>query len=107
MRPDWLPWVAGSKRAGQLKSRPDSAVPRRCLNAPPHLARSDRPSFSTAPLSEQTPLCHAVLTAAVRSRHHPVRVVADVSEAVDAAIYTVRAPVSAAAPSHLSRLRPR
>jgi hypothetical protein len=91
-RPDWLPWVAVSERAGRLKSRPDSAVPRRCPNAPPRLARSDRPSFPTAPLSELTPLRLAVPIAAV-------------SEAVDAAVYTVRAPVSAVAPPHLSRLR--
>jgi hypothetical protein len=94
------------ERAGRLKSHPDSAVSRRCPNAPPRLARSDRPSFLTVSLSELMPLHLTVPTAAVRSRRRPVRVVAAVSEAVDAAVYTVRAPVIATPPSHLSCLRP-
>jgi hypothetical protein len=87
--PDWLPWAAVSERAGRLKSRSDSAVQTVA-------ARTHRPPRRPAPLPERanpcrclnTPLRLAISNAAVRSRHRPVRAVAALSEAVDAAVYT-------------------
>jgi hypothetical protein len=87
--PDWLPWVAVSECARRLKSRSDSAVQTTA-------ARTHRPPRRPTPLPEcadprrcsNVPLCLAIPTTAVRSRHRPIRAVAAVPEAVDAAVYT-------------------
>jgi hypothetical protein len=62
----------------------------------PELAASPRRSNNAVPTA-------AARAAVARSE----AVIAAVSEAVDAAVYTVHAPVSAAVPPRFSRLRPR